>query len=384
MLQTVGKHVQTARDATMCLQHFVFKEAYLSMPQPYNTTISMTRHIIIMLILMLPLTTRADDWMAHLNDNTPVCRLLIPGTHDAATGDGFTTDDAPMAAVIAQTQEKSIAAQWHSGVRAFDLRPAVRTNTDGSETLHIYHGEFATTRSFGSVLRQIADSLTAHPTEFAIILMRHESSSSRNETHWAQLMHEQLDSMSDHLATFHPNITVGELRGRILIISRNTYAPLPKGAYAGGWSHSKHIRHQTKAWLKGCTPQDSAQLMVQDFYDTSHIGGHRDKRRAIKAMFAMKKRTDAAPHAAPVWMINHASGYSLTVSVAADEPVSLSRGYRDNASHTNAFVIQQLRSGNATSGIVLIDFAGIDHSEGYNVMGETLVKEIIKTSLKEN
>ena len=344
----------------------------------------MTHRILTMLILMLPLTALADDWMARLADGTPVCRVLIPGAHDAATGDGFTPDDTPLASVTAQTQDKSIARQWQTGVRAFDLRPAVLTAADGTESLHIFHGEFATTRSFGSVLRQIADSLAAHPTEFAIITMRHESSASRHEARWAQLMREQLDSIGPLLAPFRPGITVGELRGRMLIISRDAYAPLPRGAYAGGWSHSKRTARQTKAWLKGCTPQDSARLMVQDFYDTSHPGGLRSKRRAIKALFAKKKNADAAPGAAPLWMINHASGYSLTLRTAHDEPVSLSCGYRDNAAHTNPFVTALLRSGKATGGIVLIDFAGTDRSEDYDVTGLTLVKEIIRTSLEES
>lgn len=338
----------------------------------------MTRHIILSLLLLLPFTVGAADWMARLSPDTRVCRLLIPGTHDAATGDGFMPADTVFGRTIAQTQEKSIAGQWQAGIRAFDLRPAVRTETDGSESLHLYHGEFATTRSFGSVMRQIADSVTAHPTEFAIIIMRHESSPSRHEARWAELMRQSLDSLGGVLADFRPDLTVADLRGRILVISRDSYGDVPRGGYAGGWSHSRRIADQTGAWIKGADPSVSARLMVQDFYDTSLPGGAKHKRTAIKAMFSKKQSTDLASPDACVWMINHASGYSLTISGIADEPVSLSQGYRDNAAHTNAFILRSLRSADRLSGIVLMDFAATDLSGGYDVMGKTLVEAMIE------
>ncbi len=338
----------------------------------------MTRHIFLTLLLVLPFTGHAADWMARLADTTRVCRLLIPGTHDAATGDGFIPADTLLGRKAAQTQDKNIAEQWQAGIRAFDLRPAVRTGADGKESLHLYHGEFATTRSFDSVMRQIADSVAAHPTEFAIILMRHEASPSRNETNWAALMRQSLDRVGGVLAAFRPGLTVADLRGRILVISRDTYGDVPRGGYAGGWSHSKHLADQCKAWIKGENPSDKARLMVQDFYDTSLPDGIRDKRVAIRTLFSRKKRTDMITPNACVWMINHTSGYSLTANGPGGEPVSLSHGYRDNASHTNPLVLGSLRSATELSGIVLMDFAATDNSCGYNVMGKTLVEKIIE------
>ena len=338
----------------------------------------MTRQILISLLLLLPFTAHAADWMARLDGHTRVCRLLIPGTHDAATGEGFVPSDTLVGGIIAQTQDMTIAQQWQAGVRAFDLRPAVRTDADGTESLHLYHGEFATTRSFDSVLQQLADSVTAHPSEFAVIVMRHESSPSRHEDNWAQLMQQSLRKQGSVLAAFRPDLTVDDLRGHILLISRNTYADVPRGGYAGGWCHTKRLADQTKAWIKGQTPADSARLMVQDFYDTSLPGGVGDKCKAIKAMFKKKKSTDREAPDATVWCINHASGYSLTVSGVTAEPLSLSRGYRDNAAHTNAFVLKCLRSMPSLSGIVLMDYAATDRSCGFDVMGKTLVERLIE------
>ena len=191
-------------------------------------------------------------------------------------------------------------------------------------------------------------------------------------------MRQSLDSLGGVLADFRPDLTVADLRGRILVISRDSYGDVPRGGYAGGWSHSRRLADQTKAWIKGTDPSVRARLMVQDFYDTSLPGGARHKRAAIKAMFGEKRRADLASPDACVWMINHASGYSLTISGIADEPVSLSQGYRDNAAHTNAFILRRLRSAGGLSGIVLMDFAATDLSGGYDVMGKTLVEAMIE------
>ena len=81
-------------------------------------------------------------WMAALDDSTAVCNLSIPGTHDAATGEGLRT--LPF---IGVTQELSLGEQWDSGIRAFDLRPAV-----SGKKLHIYHSLAKSQISFAAAI----------------------------------------------------------------------------------------------------------------------------------------------------------------------------------------------------------------------------------------
>ena len=71
-------------------------------------------------------STYAYDWLARIDDDRRVCRLSIPGTHDACTGYGFLPQDTLAGNYIARTQELNISEQWAAGVRAFDLRPDVR------------------------------------------------------------------------------------------------------------------------------------------------------------------------------------------------------------------------------------------------------------------
>ena len=330
-------------------------------------------------LLLAASASRAADWMARLADTRPVSSVLIPGTHDAATGDGFLPSDTLLAHTVALTQQLGIGAQWQTGVRAFDLRPAVRTHADGRQELWLYHGEFATTRSFGSVMRQIADSVRLHPTEFAVVVMRHEASPSRREERWAELMDSALAAMGDVLVPFSPSLTVGQMRGRILVLSRSPYAPVPRGGYVSGWSHSPRTASQTHAVIRGAASADTARLCVQDFYDTSAPGAMKAKLRGIKALFGVQRRLLGKQGKAPLWTINHTSGYSLTVSALAAELVSLTRGYRDNAAHTNACMLRLIKKGGGRrlAGLVMMDFAGTDRSGGFCVMGKRLVEEII-------
>ena len=122
----------------------------------------------------------ADDWMARLGDNVYVDQLSIPGTHDAGTGHGFDGGKINSSwgwlisiagpANYGKTQDKNIGDQWDSGIRAFDLRPCVNGNS-----LHIYHGILGTKINFHDALAIIRDKVIEHPTEFAIVMMRHET-----------------------------------------------------------------------------------------------------------------------------------------------------------------------------------------------------------------
>ncbi|MDD7421470.1 MAG: hypothetical protein PUK42_07475, partial [Prevotellaceae bacterium] len=181
-------------------------------------------YILLSLLLTIAALTpaRAADWMARIADTQRVCRLSIPGTHDACTGYGFLPQDTLAGNYIARTQELDISAQWAAGVRAFDLRPdvrAVKSSDDRQSTLQIYHGEFATQQTFSGMFDVLRDSLRAHPTEFAIIVMQHERSEHRDGRQWQTMIDRALEANSDLLADFRPDITVGEMRGKILVLS---------------------------------------------------------------------------------------------------------------------------------------------------------------------
>ena len=201
-----------------------------------RTTMTGKRLFMAFACLLTALAVCADDWMARLDDHVYVDQLSIPGTHDAGTGHGFDGGKINSSwgwlisiagpAKYGKTQDKNIGEQWDSGIRAFDLRPCV----NGS-SLHIYHGILGTKVSFHDALAIIRDKVIAHPTEFAVVMMRHETEGDNDNSTWAEKMSEVLssDEFRPYLALFKPDLTVKDLRGKILILSRDNYANQPVG-----------------------------------------------------------------------------------------------------------------------------------------------------------
>ena len=176
----------------------------------------------------------ADNWITPLPDNTYVSDLSIPGTHDSATGEGFSGFVGELLGPgTAQTQDLTISQQWDCGIRAFDLRPKVENGTEGTY-LHIYHGIIKTAISFDDALLTLRDKLKENPGEFAIVIMRHESDSRTGiQTQWQALMDKSLtaEALDGYIAGFRKGLTVGDIRGKILVMSRDTYDNGPHGAY---------------------------------------------------------------------------------------------------------------------------------------------------------
>lgn len=322
-----------------------------------------------------PLTSRADDWMARLSDSLRVADVSIPGTHDAATGDGFLHPYGGDAVRLAATQHCTIAAQWASGIRAFDLRPDVLAADGAQPVLQVYHGLFATTRTLYSVLRQLCDSLDAHPSEFAVVLLRHESHPTRDGSQWPQLMAATLGRVATHMAAFSPSMTVGETRGKILLIARDTYDGPQYGAMASGWGHSDS---PVEATLSG--PHGTAKLMLQDYYDTSSPDGPVRKGVAIRRLCAAKDGTVRA--GVPTWAINHTSGYAQVTTYGSDHDMSTSLGYRLNAHDTNIMLTRLLVRRSRHTGIVMMDFAATDTCLGTDVGGLALTRAVIDTNFR--
>lgn len=305
------------------------------------------------------------NWMGSIDDNAYVRAISIPGTHDSATGNGFQGFLGGLAGKsTGLTQDLALDAQWDAGVRAFDLRPTVLGKGDNAY-LQIHHGVLETKLSLADALLALAAKLEANPSEFAIVLMRHESDADSDAgSSWGDLVNACL-SRSDikpYLADFKRNLTVGDIRGKMLIISRDIYTSGPFGAYASGWSHSKEYADQTKATFKGAHNTEGA--IIQDYYEcVDDIDG---KLAAVNRVLGESMKADNKK-----WIVNHASGYTAKSST---------KGIQDCAAHTNKAIADFLADNSGNTGIVMMDFAGVDKSGGYDVMGQALVNAIIENN----
>ena len=304
-----------------------------------------------------------NNWITALPDNAYASQLSIPGTHDAATGDGTTFS-------LGKTQSLTLQEQWNMGIRVFDLRPGYKKVRKGffkyENELHIYHGIVETRTSFKEAVKVLSDNLAANPGEFAIILMRFENDSPlyNKRDVWNSLMSSFLTSSdfpAERRVDYRPDLTVGELRGKILVLSRDAYASAPStGAFVSGWSHS--VDGTTNAVISGRNA--SATLQLQDYYSVEN------KEAKIASI---KNYVDLASAAEPgVWTINHTSGYTGTIG--SDSSI------KQNAENNNVALYDYLtdssRSAGST-GIILLDHAGVRSSGSYDIYGDLLPQAII-------
>lgn len=293
--------------------------------------------------------TDSSSWLSAVPDDIPVSSLSIPGTHDAATA----TLNTAVIRQFAKTQVLSIPDQLAYGVRAFDMRPAV---VGGK--LEICHSKFDTKTSFASAVGAIVEHLDAYPSEFAIVVIRHEEEADDNSPEWGRLMHECISGLpSERVMTdFDPQMTVAQMRGRILFLSRQEYDGGPLGAYITGWYSGQDPQRQKAAGI------GDGRLWIQDYYDPD---GKDDKLQAIKGLMDAY----AAGHDSGTWCINHTSGYLPGIFSAPD--------YGANAENVNAQTADWLGGLKGSAGIVMMDFAGASRYRRYSVGGDRLLGAVI-------
>ena len=313
----------------------------------------------------------ATNWMTLLDDNTKVALLTIPGTHDAATS---------TCSAMGKCQTLTIPQQLECGVRAFDLRPTMDNNT----TLgNIYHTILDTWVSMADAMTYFDNFLKAHPGEGIIVLMRYESErqifGSISEDYYKSAMKNFLwdnKIYQSRMAAFNKSMTMKDLRGRILIISRNDLSPVStfETAYTQ-WSHSNSVGEALYIYGTG----GLGRIYVQDMYSTAQNGNSSEADFLAKKKELVCKLMDIT---VPFregdqnnWVINYCSGYAGS-ALASDS-------YAKNAASTNPATLEHIRAntGKGFTGIVMMDYAGTDTYEvggsSFNVSGKSLTEELI-------
>ena len=335
----------------------------------------MRKQILTLALLASCSVAVADNWMKRLPDDAYVSQVTIPGAHDAATGCGWDGGWDELADRYARTQDVDMATLWHLGIRAFDLRPCVF-----EEYLNLNHGLMPTKMHFDAALRLLCDSLRANPSEFVVIHMLHASDGDQvEEDVYDERIQQELqrEEYQPYLVDFKADLTVADMRGKMLIISRDKYAASPvTGGFFDAWTGEINWSKQLAARILG-PEKASAKLCVQDFSDTHRQGDVERKVQAIRRMldFTTQRATNSAADIR--WAFNLASAYSKVESIFGND-VSLSDGYRDNAVHTHAAILDYLSSSQGgPAGIILMDYAGVDQSGDYQVRGRELIDSLI-------
>ena len=116
-----------------------------------------------------------ENWMASVPDDAPICDINIPGTHDSTA-----TYVSP--SWFLKTQNSSISTQLKNGFRYLDLR--IRLD-DKKTSLIMCHNmsdcrknafPWAASFSFGDIVDEAEQFLSAHPSESIIFCIKPEKS----------------------------------------------------------------------------------------------------------------------------------------------------------------------------------------------------------------
>lgn len=329
------------------------------------------------------------NWMKSIRDDVKVRDMVIPGSHDAGT-----YGIIGVLRAFGQTQMLNIDQQWNAGVRVFDLR--VR---DELSSIRLFHNFIPCNKFLSTVAKDIADLLRRHPSEGAIIILKGEDNDTGNE--YAEMirrvlqagmlglasvdlifstspLHEEYAITQSHsildsncpLATYSPDMTMGDLRGKVLVINRSDADKKPtNGAYASKWEDNQK--------LSSYDGRLSASLRVQDHYGEGSEGPENyqaDKEKQFVELWdASEKTADNA-----TWYVHGASGYVW------DHGLQPLPNYYLIAQNLYPKFITKV-SAHLGRGIVLQDFSGIDKgTRDYEqaVKAYVAVKHTFKTAVK--
>lgn len=317
------------------------------------------------ILVAYDLPTPATDWLSMVRDETKVCKLTIPGTHDTMTGMGFYQ---PVLKYIFNTtaisQVSTLEEQMNSGLRFFDIRPVVSTDTIAKKKiLRLTHGISELDITFEWTIDQLQSYLKAHPSEFFIVKLQFDNGFEDQKDLYTLL--SNVLHMSKYQGLFvdnwRPDITVSEMRGKILWLSRYDLRPFNAAfhypiVYCDWPDEDPDIEEdinpeaQRSCAMYSMTDTTlTAKLYKQDYYKTTTEKRMRNKQKTVIDMMHTAREATAGDE--DIWIVNHCSAYTEVSP----------RGYITNASNLHPLVIDDLQMYEGTVGIIPMDMACHDY-----------------------
>ena len=321
------------------------------------------------IVIAYDLPTPITDWLGMVKDDTKVCKLSIPGTHDTMTGMGFYQ---PVLKYVFNTtaisQVSTLEEQMACGLRFFDIRPVVSIDTlatDPAEKqiLRLSHGISEIDVTFEETIDLLQRYLKNHPSEFFIAKLQADNGM-ENQSNWAVLLNKILSKQKyDGLFVedWRPDITVGEMRGKILWLSRYDLRPLNDLfhypiVYCDWPDEDPDINEDLNPEAqRSCAMYNmndatvKATLYKQDYYKTTTE--KRMKNKQLTVIDMMHSAREATAKDDNIWIVNHCSAYTEVSP----------RGYITNAANLHPLVIADLQSYEGTVGIMPMDMACHDY-----------------------
>jgi len=318
------------------------------------------------------LPTPASDWLSMVRDDAKVCKLSIPGTHDTMTGMGFYQPTLKYVFNMTSiSQLSTLEEQMASGVRFFDMRPVVSIDTLATDPkekkiLRMAHGISEIDVTFEETIDQIQRYLAAHPSEFFIAKLQADNGL-ENQSEWVLLLDKVLNKQKYaglFVDNWRPDITAGEMRGKILWLSRYDLRSLKPAfdypaVYCEWTDEDPDVdENLNPAAQRGCSIYNlndntvKATLYVQDYYKTDREQRMKNKQQTVIDMMHTAREVNATDD--NIWIVNHTSAYTEVSP----------RGYLTNAAVLHPLVIDDLLKNEGTVGIMPMDMACHDYVYG--------------------
>lgn len=333
-----------------------------------------------------PIIFSYETWMANLDENVYLSQISLPGTHDAGA-----YADAASSAVenLAITQTYDISNQFNNGVRVLDFRPAC-SSTNSEDDFDIAHGIIDLDITFEEVLNETVKWLAKHPTEFIIVQLKNESSSStplfsdtKYFTYWQRFMRDKLLKINKNYIVyeFSPAMTLKDVRGKILFMSRDDYYSNSNYSAYGGWVGCKISGwdDNTALWSKtfytapnheNSTEGGVGTLWVSDLYKGGTLSNVKEttKKSAIDGCLNEAKNN------------TNISTWYMTWLNVSDNGLGLSNPGRRTSTY-NSYVANIINNypddTYYNTGIIMLDWAG-----NSTYKGDEVLKAIIDNNFK--
>lgn len=323
-------------------------------------------------------TDRGADWMADLPDNMFVSHVSIPGAHDFATGEGWMLKSAVTGPANSTCQSGKMQELIDGGVRGLDIRPGYYNSLSAaSRNLYFCHGTDITDVTFQSGIQKLVDFLTAHPSEFFVIhIFRGNDASNSDKA--AEIYRSVLENHQDYVVDFKPNLTVGEARGKMLLLVRDraSYLQYKSQADMLNWQTSFNDDQRPGRMHLHGNDDISTRIHVQDISSNSE-GDNTLKATHLENLlrYSQAQDTPAEMYAlngyyTSEWVMNFASKQSSLISSSSD--------YKKNSAVFNSLIVEYLKGDNLGRGPLGIIMA--DYLLTAETTGDALVYKVIENN----
>ena len=212
----------------------------------------------------------------------------------------------------------------------------------------IYHATGNTNISLSQALGYMKTYMEEHPTEGCIAFIKEENT-------WnGAAVSPALAAYADHIVNYTAKLTMGQLRGKILVVSRTNYpGTIYGGNFSKGWPDNTTDGSVGIGYAQGTRTEN---FYLQDQYSSSVSTS--TKLASFKA-YADKARKEKNPSD---WLCNH---------------TSLSGSPKSNARTINPEAAAYINANPGRTAIVMTDFA-CDSA----VSGDILVNAIVNQNVR--